>query len=377
MEVEQQRGDLRAPVRAALALVRPQAAAKGIALDDQTGDAEAVYLGDEARVRQIVVNLLSNAVKFTDPDGRVTARCGTREARPVAATNGTNGTNGTSGAVQQGPWAFVRVEDTGIGIPPDRLESIFEPFVQVDARLTRAESGSGLGLAISRQFARLMGGDLVAESRVGEGSAFTLWLPAAGAVRAPARAAANGAAPGSATLPKRRRSVGLGAVGEQLSAGPMTDIMQAAADRLRADPATPMARDLTDAELEDHIAYFLADLAQALTALGEVGKGDAGEAGEAGALALLRDGSAIQRLIAERHGALRRRLGWTEEALAREYEILREEVERVLRRSAPVGAEHALAESRLVIRQLLERAEAISRRGFREASAPERAGAQF
>jgi signal transduction histidine kinase len=70
-----------------------------------------------------------------------------------------------------------RVSDTGIGIPTDKLTSIFDPFVQINTRLTRTEEGIGLGLAISRDLARGMGGELTVESREGVGSTFTLTLP--------------------------------------------------------------------------------------------------------------------------------------------------------------------------------------------------------
>ena len=73
--------------------------------------------------------------------------------------------------------AIVRVSDTGIGIPPEKLATIFDPFVQVRADLTRTAEGTGLGLAISRDLARGRGGDLTVESAVGEGSTFTLVLP--------------------------------------------------------------------------------------------------------------------------------------------------------------------------------------------------------
>jgi len=76
-----------------------------------------------------------------------------------------------------GPWIYVRVEDTGRGIPPERLLSVFEPFSQTQP--ADQHRGTGLGLSISRQLARLMGGDVVAESEVGVGSRFTLWLPIA------------------------------------------------------------------------------------------------------------------------------------------------------------------------------------------------------
>ena len=108
---------------------------------------------DDEKLRQIVINLLSNAVKFT-ARGRidVAARC-------------------LDGRVE------VSVAGTGIGIPADRLEAVFEEFEQVDASSTRAHGGSGLGLAIARRLARLMGGELRAQTALGVGSTFTLCLP--------------------------------------------------------------------------------------------------------------------------------------------------------------------------------------------------------
>ncbi|HKG93694.1 MAG TPA: ATP-binding protein, partial [Gemmatimonadaceae bacterium] len=76
-----------------------------------------------------------------------------------------------------GEHALLRVTDTGRGIPADQLERIFEPFVQLDASLTRTAGGTGLGLAIARDLARAMGGDLTVESQLGVGSTFTLRLP--------------------------------------------------------------------------------------------------------------------------------------------------------------------------------------------------------
>jgi PAS domain S-box-containing protein len=155
-------------VQAALALVQPQAAKGGLDVDNRVdGDCAFGFRGDLDRVRQILVNLLSNAVKFTEAGGRVIVECGVSDVpRGGARLAGT------------GPWTYVRVQDTGSGVPAEQAESIFEPFVQGETGHTRTKGGTGLGLAISRQLARLMEGDITLESVPGQGSAFTLWLPA-------------------------------------------------------------------------------------------------------------------------------------------------------------------------------------------------------
>ena len=161
---------------AAVALVRPQADAKRLAIEvDARGDPGLRVIADPDRLRQVLVNLLSNAVKFTEPGGRVTVRA---EAVPDGA--------GVPPALAGMPAARILVEDTGVGIAPDQLEAVFDPFVQVDHGdpapanvYTRRHGGTGLGLAIGRRLARLMGGDLTAESTPGAGSTFALWLPLA------------------------------------------------------------------------------------------------------------------------------------------------------------------------------------------------------
>ncbi|HEX6910947.1 MAG TPA: HAMP domain-containing sensor histidine kinase, partial [Longimicrobium sp.] len=148
---------MRDAITGAEALVAPQAAAKELALQVAPCPAELSVRADAEKVRQILVNLLSNAVKFTDRGGRVEVEC---ESSPEAVR--------------------VHVRDTGMGIPADQMDRIFEPFVQVRADLTRTAEGTGLGLAISRDLARGMGGDLTAESVLGAGSTFTLTLQRAG-----------------------------------------------------------------------------------------------------------------------------------------------------------------------------------------------------
>jgi PAS domain S-box-containing protein len=146
------------PLNATLAavepLVEPQLRGKGLRYRYRGGDPSVTVRADRERMEQVVLNLLSNAVKFTDRGGEV-------ELWWEAG----------DGAAQ------VHVRDTGRGIPPDKLEAIFEPFVQVDPALTRSAEGTGLGLAISRDLARAMKGDLTARSAPGEGSTFTLTLP--------------------------------------------------------------------------------------------------------------------------------------------------------------------------------------------------------
>jgi signal transduction histidine kinase len=142
-------------IREAEGLVAPQAQAKGLTLTTGECPPTLAVRADAEKLRQVLVNLLSNAVKFTERGGaRIVVECA--PDTPVVA---------------------VHVRDTGIGIPADKLESIFEPFVQVRAGLTRPAEGTGLGLAISRDLARGMGGDLTAESTPGVGSTFTLTLP--------------------------------------------------------------------------------------------------------------------------------------------------------------------------------------------------------
>jgi signal transduction histidine kinase len=143
---------------AVLPMIEPQLAARTLSW---TADVPIglVARADREKAEQVLLNLLSNAVKFTPPGGRIRvegARDSTEPARVV-----------------------LRVIDTGIGIPNDRLSNVFEPFVQVDMSHAGRTEGTGLGLAISRDLARGMGGDLTAESEEGHGSTFTFALPPA------------------------------------------------------------------------------------------------------------------------------------------------------------------------------------------------------
>jgi signal transduction histidine kinase len=145
---------LPAVLASAEAMIRPQVRAKGLTLTVAAPACEVVALADREKLQQVLLNLLSNAVKFTPSGGQVELSCAEAEERVA-----------------------VRVRDTGIGIAPEKLESVFEPFVQVGRALNAPAEGAGLGLSISRDLARGMGGDLVAESEPGVGSTFTVLLP--------------------------------------------------------------------------------------------------------------------------------------------------------------------------------------------------------
>ena len=141
-------------LQAASEFVELQVHAKSVKFIHIPCPASVVVRADPDKVKQILLNLLSNAVKFTEPGGAITVRC-TRDAER----------------------AHLYVTDTGPGIPRDKLDVIFDPFVQVDQRLVREHPGVGLGLAISRDLARGMDGELSVTSTVGEGSTFVLSLP--------------------------------------------------------------------------------------------------------------------------------------------------------------------------------------------------------
>jgi len=134
-----------------------RAGAKGLALTLDAVGAPARIVEDSGRLRQILFNLMSNAIKFTETGGVTLA------ARVEAV-----------GAVEE---LVLSVADTGIGIPPDKLEEVFESFRQVDSSTTRTYEGTGLGLAICRRLAQAMGGDVFLESALGRGSTVTIRLP--------------------------------------------------------------------------------------------------------------------------------------------------------------------------------------------------------
>ena len=135
-------------------LVMPQLLARTLRYQYVSADPSLEVSADREKLQQIVLNLLSNAIKYTAAGGEIR----------VSATDA-------------GEFVLIQVQDSGRGIPAEKLERIFAPFVRVDTGYARTTEGTGLGLAISRNLARTMRGDLTVESALGEGSTFTLKLP--------------------------------------------------------------------------------------------------------------------------------------------------------------------------------------------------------
>jgi PAS domain S-box-containing protein len=137
-------------------MIAPQILAKGLHYSYKAVGKTAAVLADPEKMQQIVLNLLTNAVKFTEPGGTITLS-----------------------SEISGNCIDIRVADTGLGISPEKLTRIFDPFVQAERRLNQPVQGVGLGLAISQDLAKAMKGQVTVESVFGEGSTFTLSLPRA------------------------------------------------------------------------------------------------------------------------------------------------------------------------------------------------------
>jgi signal transduction histidine kinase len=156
LEVKSEPFDLRASILKVIGIVKPLAEKKGLVMREELAPGSGPLVSDARRVEQVLLNLLNNAIKFTDK-GTVTLRV-----------------ERALGAIR------MSVADTGIGIKPEDLTQLFQPFRQIDTGLARQHEGTGLGLAICRRLAGLLGGDVHAESEPGKGSVFTLTLPLTG-----------------------------------------------------------------------------------------------------------------------------------------------------------------------------------------------------
>jgi PAS domain S-box-containing protein len=164
LEIRPETFELQAAIRKVMGLVRPLAERKGLPLRLESRLAALSLHSDPLRVEQVLLNLLNNAIKFTDHG-------------EVALVAETVPCHLFPGAAAPAPALQLRVVDTGIGIKPEDLSKLFQPFRQVDAGLARRHEGTGLGLAICRRLAGLLGGDITVTSTWGKGSCFAFVLP--------------------------------------------------------------------------------------------------------------------------------------------------------------------------------------------------------
>jgi len=153
MELSFEEVDLKPTIKGVMSSAVGLIKDKPIRLEQHVPDDLPIIWADSTRLRQVLLNLISNAAKFTEK-GKITLTAGCTEE-----------------------WITIQVTDTGIGVPQEKLEGIFEEFTQVDASTTRRSGGTGLGLPISRHFVELHGGKITVESQVGAGSTFTVTLP--------------------------------------------------------------------------------------------------------------------------------------------------------------------------------------------------------
>jgi signal transduction histidine kinase len=128
---------------------------------------------DLTRVRQVLFNLLSNAAKFTK-GGAITLRVSRQSAESCQQLI----SDAPAARLPAADWVVFEITDTGIGLSPEQIQGLFKEFMQADPSTTRKYGGTGLGLALSRRFCQMMGGDITVSSQLGQGSTFTVRLPA-------------------------------------------------------------------------------------------------------------------------------------------------------------------------------------------------------
>jgi signal transduction histidine kinase len=357
LEIAGETANTGAAIATAIAATQHAADAANVRIVDATASSSAArdgeqYVGDEKRVRQIVINLMANALKFTPHGGTVTLSCGSVLESPTSTS-----------LVGLGPWAFIRVVDTGPGVAVDRHIAIFEPFVQGDSGLTRSKAGTGLGLTISRRLARLMGGDLTLDTNLPgakSGATFTLWMPSTDDSRS-----SSPTIVGELAAPRIARALstssdyrvfGLAEIGRHIR-GHVEDVLRGIAARLRSDPEFPSAAGRSASEVENHQLSFLVDVVQSLVVIDETGGVDS---------VLYRHGSEIQRLVSSLHGVMRHQQGWTLQQLDRESAIVHEQLAALVHRHVPSGMGDVTA-ALAVIEHLVEQSRVAGALAFRRA----------
>ena len=153
--LEEELVDLGRLIQSAINTVRPIAANKSIQIDCHPANLSTVINVDPTKLKQVILNILSNSVKFTNPGGHIEVELLLHESGDLS----------------------LSFRDTGIGIPPEQIERVFQPFEQVADHLTREHQGTGLGLPIAKALVELHGGDLTLSSQLGVGTTATLRLP--------------------------------------------------------------------------------------------------------------------------------------------------------------------------------------------------------
>ena len=156
MEMHMQRMDLRELGQKAAAAMEGQAKSKGLTLTCELPEEMPAVIGDPERIQQVIIHIITNAIKYNKPQGSIAITGGVEEDQ-----------------------VFLRVEDTGIGVPKADLERLFERFYRVDKARSRESGGTGLGLAIAKQIVETHGGRIGFDSEYGKGSIVTLYLPKA------------------------------------------------------------------------------------------------------------------------------------------------------------------------------------------------------
>lgn len=312
MRVEHRLFGAQDAIRTAIEQVAPQAAERQVeVVAEEPDDPKLTYMGDEVRVRQILVDLLSNAITFSAAGDRVRVSCRLADTPAPELDIELAG---------EGPWTAISVEDQGVGIAPERLEQMFRPFEQIDTGHTRSHGGAGLGLPISRELARLMGGEISVESTPGKGSIFTLWLPREEAL-------------GPMSLDEidspesRQQLTELG----RFIRDELGEILAEYVRRLSSDPAIPPITEFGRMDLKHNSGTLLADISQTMIALGRQ---------EGPSPDLLFDATQIQQLIARLMAARLARYGWQAEAVRRDFANLAEAADKVITRGMdPIPAD--------------------------------------
>jgi signal transduction histidine kinase len=153
LETVRETFDMRETISKVARTMRPMAERKGLELAVELSPSVGQVTSDRRRVEQILINLVNNGIKFTE-QGEVRVECEI-----------------------SGDWMVTRVVDTGIGIKPEDVGKLFEPFRQIDTGLARQHEGTGLGLSISGRLVEMLGGEATVESEWGVGSTFTFTIP--------------------------------------------------------------------------------------------------------------------------------------------------------------------------------------------------------